>query len=199
MNLISHRWISTIFCLVAAKNREYFVNALGKGHPMQIPEKNPTVEEILASLPFTPAPRITEADEKDDRASLERKLVHSLFLVVKRNREDNAWQFPQGKLKPDENLRAAAERICDRATGKCKRWFISNAPIGHFCYEYPDAVKAARNEFGAKIFFYRAQLLGGGIKLETRLYTDYAWIARSEVKDYFGEEAADFMHHLLLD
>lgn len=55
---------------------------------------------------------------------------------------------------------------------------MSNAPIGHYCYEYPDAVKKQRNNFGAKVFFYRAQYILGTVKLETKLYTDYAWVAR---------------------
>lgn len=100
------------------KRRAAFIEAIGPNHPMMIPEKNPSMEEILSSLPFTPASRVTEADEKDDRRSLERKLQDSLFLLVKRNRNENAWQFPQGKLKEDETLRSAAERIIDRATGK---------------------------------------------------------------------------------
>lgn len=44
-------------------------------------------------------------DEKNDHHSLDRKLPNSLFLIVKRNREDNMWQFPQGKLREGENLR----------------------------------------------------------------------------------------------
>ena len=83
--------------------------------------------------------------------------------------------------------------------GKTRRWFISNAPIGHYCYEYPENVQKTRNQFGAKVFFYRAQILGESIKLETRLYTDYAWISRNEAEQYFNVESTDFMNHLLLD
>lgn len=68
--------------------------------------------------------------------------------------------------------------MLDRAVGKTSRYFISNAPIGHYQYRYPDALQTQRGNFGAKVFFYRAQLLAGSIKLETKLYTDYAWIAR---------------------
>jgi hypothetical protein len=50
--------------------------------------------------------------------------------------------------------------------------------VGHFCYEYPAAMQAKRANYGAKVFFMRSQLLSGSIKLETKLYTDYAWIAR---------------------
>jgi 8-oxo-dGTP pyrophosphatase MutT (NUDIX family) len=37
---------------------------------------------------------------------VERRQADSLFLIVKRNRANNAWQFPQGKLQTDENFRA---------------------------------------------------------------------------------------------
>ena len=79
------------------KRREHFQNLIGDDEDLKIlSEENPTYEEIIDTLPFTPASRITEADEKNDRHSHERRLVDSLFLLVKRNREDKAWQFPQG-------------------------------------------------------------------------------------------------------
>ena len=37
----------------------------------------------------------------------------------------------------------------------------------------------------------------GTIKLNTKLYTDYAWIARDEVGEYFDKETAEYMSHLL--
>jgi hypothetical protein len=39
---------------------------------------------------------------------VERRQADSLFLIVKRNRPHNAWQFPQGKLQPNENFRAVS-------------------------------------------------------------------------------------------
>jgi large subunit ribosomal protein L46 len=109
---------------------------------------------------------------------MERRLQDSLYLIVKRNRSDNSWQFPQGKWLEEENMRQTAERVIDRAIGKSKRWFMSNAPVGHYCYEYPQTIQEKRNNFGAKVFYYRAQVLSGSIKLQTKLYTDYSWIAR---------------------
>ncbi len=65
-----------------------------------------------------------------------------------------------------------------RAVGKIGKWFISNAPLGYYCYEYPPELQKARNQFGAKIFFYRSEFIAGNVKLETRLYKDYAWVSR---------------------
>lgn len=62
-------------------------------------------------MPFTPASRTTEADLNNDRKSLDRRLQDSLFLIVKRSRNENQWQFPQGKLADGENMRAVRYNI----------------------------------------------------------------------------------------
>lgn len=186
--------------MINDKKRDHFLDQTLGTDSQMIEEKNPTFEEILESMPFKPASRITEADEKDDRRSMNRMLDKSCFLVVKRNREDKAWQFPQGKLseeKDGKSPRSTAERVLDRAVGKVNRYFISNAPVGHVCYPYQEDMQKKRGEYGAKVFFYRAQLIQGTIKLETRLYTDYAWIGRKEVGEYFDEQTADLIHAIL--
>lgn len=61
---------------------------------------------------------------------------------------------------------------------------MSNGPIAYYCYEYPPDIKAQRKQFGAKVFFVRSQLIDGHIKLETKLYKDYAWMARSVNRKY---------------
>jgi large subunit ribosomal protein L46 len=55
-----------------------------------------------AELPFIS--RVTDADAKRDEKSMERALDRSLYLVVKKNRSEHAWQFPQGGLEPNEAL-----------------------------------------------------------------------------------------------
>lgn len=138
-------------------------------------------------------------DIANDRRSLERKYDSSLFLVVKRNREDKAWQFPQGKWLEGETLRGTAERVLERAVGRTKAWWPSNAPIGHYTYAYPQDMQQSRKAFGAKVFFYRTQFIAGQMKFETRLYTDYAWISRDEVSEYFDEDTAKYLKALLPD
>lgn len=40
---------------------------------------------------------------------MDRRLQDSLFLIVKRNRNDKAWQFPQGKfLEDDTSMRGVS-------------------------------------------------------------------------------------------
>ena len=183
--------------LIEDKMREAYMDLVGDGDANLISEQSPTVEEIIDSMPFEPASRITEADLTNDRRSTDRCLDKSLFLIVKRNREENVWQFPQGKLNEGETLRQGAERVGDRAVGRINRWYISNAPIGHYCYAYPEAMQRQRGQYGAKVFFYRNQLIAGNIKLETKLYKDYCWITRDEVGEYFDSTTAKYMAALL--
>jgi hypothetical protein len=186
--------------MINDKKREYFLEQTLGTDSQLMEDNNPTFEEILDSMPFTPASRVTEADEKDDRKSMERMLDKSCFLIVRRNRKDLAWQFPQGKLieeKDGASARACAERVLDRAVGTVNRFFISNAPVGHICYAYPEEMQKQRGQYGAKVFFYRAQLVQGNVKLETRLYTDYAWIGRNEVGEYFDEETTKVITAML--
>eukprot|EP01041_Mallomonas_annulata_P008138 gene8138-16728_t len=170
--------------IIEEKKRKWFMDQVEGSNADILHDSYPSPEEILESMPFKPAPRITEADETNNRRSLERKLPRSLFLVVKRNREDFPWQFPQGKWNIEETMRGTAERVLDRAVGKIRRYFISNSPVGHFCYEYPPALQQQRQQFGAKVFFYRAQLIAGDICLETRL---------DEIGEYVDPETAEFM------
>ena len=59
-------------------------------------------------------------------------------------------------------------------------------------------MQQSRKQYGAKLFFYRAQLINGEIKLETRLYTDYAWVAKSELSDYFDPDLTEYYQAILI-
>lgn len=49
-----------------------------------------------------PAPRRTEADEKNDQQSLSRAMDRTLYLLVKG--KDGEWRFPQDRVYGKENL-----------------------------------------------------------------------------------------------
>ena len=53
---------------------------------------------------FIPAPRITQADKQEDLHSLDRKLDHVLYLIVKERQPENTWQMLQGVHEGDESL-----------------------------------------------------------------------------------------------
>jgi len=37
--------------------------------------------------------------------------------------------------------------------------------LGHYYYNYPEEIQKTRNNFGSKLFFYRAQLIHGNISM----------------------------------
>jgi len=53
------------------------------------------LEFDIPKIPIVPGPRKTIADNTNDTKSLNRQLDQYLFLIVKKNRKDHAWQFPQ--------------------------------------------------------------------------------------------------------
>jgi hypothetical protein len=80
---------------------------------------------------FQMASRTTEADRTGDRKSRERKLDSRLFLLVKKDRDEHAWQFAQGGRDDGETMRQCAEREGREELGKnLELHFASNAPVG---------------------------------------------------------------------
>lgn len=53
---------------------------------------------------FMLAPRVTRADKENDFHSLDRKLDHMLYLIVKRKHPVTVWQMPQGDHEGEESL-----------------------------------------------------------------------------------------------
>jgi large subunit ribosomal protein L46 len=49
-----------------------------------------------------PAPRITEADKKNDTTSLNRKMDQTLYLLVKS--KEGRWRFPEDRMFVREDL-----------------------------------------------------------------------------------------------
>ena len=77
--------------------------------PQNLSEETDEFEDLLESREaelqeFEPAPRLTEADRAEDMRSLDRQLDRVLYLLVKKPREEHAWQMPQGGVEGEESL-----------------------------------------------------------------------------------------------
>lgn len=80
---------------IAGARMEAAKEAEAKGEPFEYPT------EIIAK----PFPRVSKADLENDTKSLDRKMSRTLYLLVKKKRDDHAWRFPQSSLVENENLR----------------------------------------------------------------------------------------------
>ncbi|KAG0046778.1 54S ribosomal protein L17 mitochondrial [Gryganskiella cystojenkinii] len=148
--------------------------------------------------------RVTEADRKNDVRSLERALARTLYLIVKKPREQHAWQFPQGGVRVVENLQEAAGRELQEECGSnMDLWFVGRVPVGHYNYNFPkEYVNSPENTAsvkGAKVFFMKAHIFAGQVQVDNKEVVDFAWVTKQEMKDYVSPEYYEAVQDMLSD
>ncbi|XP_042732025.1 39S ribosomal protein L46, mitochondrial, partial [Lagopus leucura] len=150
-------------------------------------------------LQFSPAPRITEADKKNDRTSLNRKLDSNLMLLVKQKiGNQELWLLPQAEWQPGETLRSTVERAMATFLGEhIQAKILGNAPYGIYKYKFPRAIRTEDN-VGAKVFFYKAFLQSSDLS-QAELKKDYLWVTKDELGDYLKSEYLKKINRFLLD
>ncbi|KAI1317104.1 54S ribosomal protein L17 mitochondrial [Mortierella claussenii] len=143
--------------------------------------------------------RTTEADRKNDIKSLERALQRTLYLIVKKPRDQHAWQFPQGGVHVNENLQEAAGReLQEECGGNMDLWFVGRVPIGHYNYSLPKDSKGSKID-GTKVFFMKAHIFAGQVQVDNKEIVDFAWVTKQEMKDYVSAEYYDAVKDMLSD
>lgn len=134
-------------------------------------------------LPFDPPKRLQPADHANDHRSLARALDQSLYLLVKKDRAEHPWQFPQGHVSQTDHLRLTAER---ELVGLCgpdlAYFFLGNCPIGYVNYTH--APHAGTQEKGTKLFLMHSIYLGGRVTLDKSKLVDHVWVTPSEMSQY---------------
>ncbi|XP_038668845.1 39S ribosomal protein L46, mitochondrial isoform X2 [Scyliorhinus canicula] len=147
---------------------------------------------------FRAADREQEADKKDDRSTLNRRLDEKLTLLVKEKvGDEDIWLLPQSEWKPGETMRQTAERALSALSGnELQTAFLGNAPAGFYKYKYPKAMRTSDN-VGAKVFFFKAWLVNGD--LEARRKGDYVWVTKSELKDYLKPKYLQQVNRFIFD
>lgn len=128
---------------------------------------------------WNPAPRYTQADMDDDRHSLNRKLTHRLYLIVK-DKETKKWMFPSTIRKNPFNMRLMVQTFLHKQMGhRCAYYFLANHPMAH--YVNPE-------DPNDKTFFYHCLFLKGRPPLKQMEkeygYEDHAWVTRQEILEY---------------
>ncbi|GFY39602.1 39S ribosomal protein L46, mitochondrial [Trichonephila inaurata madagascariensis] len=151
---------------------------------------------------YKPNSRQTEADKTNDRHSLQRRLDSSLVLVIKQKLgNDYRWILPQAVHQNGETLRQTVEGVLHNiCVDPVKVQFMGNAPVGYYKYKYPKAARA-NGICGAKVFFFKAQLLEKNpkslnIKLSDTV-SDAVWLTHSELNEVlqsgYGKTVQSFL------
>ncbi|NWU81330.1 RM46 protein, partial [Onychorhynchus coronatus] len=150
-------------------------------------------------LQFKTAPRITDADKKNIRTSLNRKLDSNLMLLVKQKvGNQELWLLPQVEWQPGETLRSTAERAMAMFLGDhIQAKILGNAPYGIYKYKFPRAIRTEDN-VGAKVFFFKAFLQSSDFT-QTEPKADYLWVTKNELGDYLKPEYLKKVNRFLLD
>lgn len=87
------------------------------------------------------------------------------------------WEFPGGKVEPNEELKAALRRELDEELGITATIGLKIAVIQH-TYRSGNAVE---------LHFYRVDQFEG--ELQNRIFRDVRWVARTELTSYDFLEA----------
>lgn len=163
-----------------------------------------TDEEVLAQLPFTPAPRETEADATGEVRTTNRKLKTNLYLVVQ-DGDDGVWQLPTVAIKNDddgETLLAAAKRAMVEKVGKqVEFWCPSNCPWSVDLTAFSPEQQTKTGLYGTKTFFMKVQYDEGDVTEKEMTVQDFAWLDRGEivarVRQQQGDHLSQFYHYML--
>lgn len=110
---------------------------------------------------------------------------NDMFLIVKKDRHNHAWQFPQGGQEKGESLFEAAQReLLEECGSTLHVDFLNARKIGHYAYRFPK--NFTRNSFvGASVTFFHASFLSGDIQLQEEELCDYTWVRKEELQQYF--------------
>ncbi|KFU94467.1 hypothetical protein M959_09755, partial [Chaetura pelagica] len=148
---------------------------------------------------FKAAPRVTDADKKNNRMSLDRRLDSNLMLLVKQKiGNQELWLLPQVEWQPGETLRGTAERALATVLGDhIQAKILGNAPHGIYKYKFPKAIRTEHN-VGAKVFFFKAFLQSSDWS-QAELKKDYLWVTKDELGDYLKSEYLKKVNRFLLD
>ena len=202
----------------------------GKVYPKELAGKQSiedfkpmTEEELIAALPFTPAPRETEADHSGDVRTTNRRLKDNVYLLVQQkpppqqdggggsdddsSQSNIKWQFPTVILQPDETCMEAARRaVLEVAGDELEILCYSNCPWSVELTPYSPDQQQETGLYGIKNFFMlvdynEGQVVAPGSGGSNSRLLDFAWLDRGEVveriREQDGERQSKLYHYML--
>ena len=157
------------------------------------------------------AQRVTAADGIGDTRSLDRAYSQRLVLIVK-DRATGQWGLPSGLRQQGEPMARAAERSLRFLFGSSDPtvdvWYTGAAPVGHWLQVYSPEKQKESGCYGAKVFFYRAEILNGKFTLPrgepgddrhaaSFPYDDFHWLSRDETEAFLPRPFYKYIHQVI--
>jgi hypothetical protein len=167
------------------------------------------------------ASRISSADQINDTRSLDRAYTQRLVLLARSHggAGGSGWGLPSALVQDSETMVQAAERAVRSAfqhDADLDLWYPGAGPMGHLLQVFSPAQQEATGRYGAKVFFYRAQILAGRLRahpagevaalaaaatarsggVETA-YEDFMWLSRDECEAHLPRHLYKYLHQVL--
>lgn len=145
------------------------------------------VSALILKRVSPPSPLLNQAGENQE------------YLIVKKPRKENAWQFPQGGVDDGETGKQAAVRELKEECGSSLSVKLKGErPVGNYKYFFPaDFDRHDANVVGAKVEFFKADYIDGEVEVDGEEIIDHAWVTKEQLKDYFEgkylEVVSDFV------
>ena len=118
------------------------------------------------------------------------------FLIVKKPRKNNAWQFPQGGVDEGETFQQAGEREVKEECGNDLEILIKNK-IGSYQYFFPaDFTRHNENIQGAEVIFFLGKFISGKVEIDRDELCDFLWIEKDKFKEYFSKDYLKVVNNL---
>jgi putative (di)nucleoside polyphosphate hydrolase len=110
------------------------------------------------------------------------------YLIVRKPREHNAWQFPQGGVDKGEEIEEAARRELKEELGTNKFLLLKKSSRVYF-YKFPSG-KTKEGYQRQKQMYYWTRFTGEDqdIKLNSEELAEYAWVTEEKISAYFENE-----------
>jgi 3-phosphoshikimate 1-carboxyvinyltransferase len=108
----------------------------------------------------------------------------NLYLIVKKPRNNHAWQFPQGGVEDGESFFQAAQRELLEECGDMKVQF-NKYPVGEYKYFFPSDFSCEKSIRGARVLFFKAAFEKGTVHIDTQELENFAWVEKEKLPQYF--------------
>lgn len=119
-----------------------------------------------------------------ENGSIIAKRADGRYLLVRKPRVHNAWQFPQGGVDPGEDIRSAALREFREEIGTDKIKIIGEER-DTYRYDWPPEKAETKGYRGQNVHLFLAEFTGtdSDIKLQLEELAEYRWVTADELPD----------------